>query len=468
MFFNSGGFIMLKDEWLEYFEAVNGRKPRPIDFKEALERGEFVLSEGAEAHQVADQGESSADQQFEEGTATARALAQSQKERDNAQEAMANAAQEKRKALSQETVGQVRTIQSGRQAEDIQKEEEQRKRVAEAKERLASYAPTRPDAGNHSVNTSSEPNQSIPVFSNQAQHLGLSEDLTKLDHKEEKAAKKLARQAARDKKKAEKLAAKAKSKEEQTVAKLEKRLESQVRLLETIQNANQKSQKTKNWGKGALISSLVAVVLMLLVGGVYGFWRNASGNIEGTWELKSSKVLDENSGKLTNALKEHEDKDEIYVSFLKVDQSNNLQTHSYFYKKGEEDQPTFTASDYLKEYQVVDQWNKLITYTKEVSEFKRELTKVVSQLYPNADKNLVDYYISDNVDNYRLYRKGKRTKSYTVNKDTLVVSTYNEDGKLTSRDTYEKVSKAAAKSLEAQYAEAKVAYEKNHKTTTKK
>ncbi|MFR4844697.1 MAG: hypothetical protein ACLUAO_01985 [Streptococcus sp.] len=66
MFFNSGGFIMLKDEWLEYFEAVNGRKPRPIDFKEALERGEFVLSEGAEANQVADQGESSADQQFEE------------------------------------------------------------------------------------------------------------------------------------------------------------------------------------------------------------------------------------------------------------------------------------------------------------------------------------------------------------------------------------------------------------------
>ena len=430
---------MLKDEWLEYFEAVNGRKPRPIDFKEALERGEFVLSEGTEANQVADQGESAADQQFEEGTATARALAQSQKERDNEQEAMANAAQEKRRALSQETVGQVRTIQSGRQAEDIQKEEEQRKRVAEAKERLASYAPTRPDAGNHSVNTSNEPNQAIPVFSNQAQHLGLSEDLTKLDRKEE-----------------------------QTVAKLEKRLESQVRLLETIQNANQKSQKAKNWGKGALISSLVAVVLMLLVGGVYGFWRNASGNIEGTWELKSSKVLDENSGKLTNALKEHEDKDEIYVSFLKVDHSNNLQTHSYFYKKGEEDQPTFTASDYLKEYQVVDQWNKSITYTKEVSEFKRELTKVVSQLYPNADKNLVDYYISDNVDNYRLYRKGKRTKSYTVNKDTMVVSTYNEDGKLTSRDTYEKVSKVAAKSLEAQYAEAKVAYEKNHKTTTKK
>ena len=136
--------------------------------------------------------------------------------------------------------------------------------------------------------------------------------------------------------------------------------------------------------------------------------------------------------------------------------------------KGKEDHPTFTASDYLKEYQVVDQWNKSITYTKEVSEFKRELTRVVSELYPNADKNLVDYYISDNVDNYRLYRKGKRTKSYTVNKDTLVVSTYNEDGKLTSRDTYEKVSKATAKGLEAEYAEAKVAYEKNHKTTSKK
>ena len=464
---------MLKDEWLEYFEAVNGRKPRPIDFKEALERGEFVLSEGPETSQEANQtpsnqGQASANQQFEEGTATARALAQSQKDREDAQEAMANAAQEKRKALSQETVSQVRTIQSGRQAEDIQKEEEQRQRVAEAKERLASYAPTRPETGIRSATTSTDVNQSIPVFSNQEQHLGLSEDLTKLDQKEKKAAKKIARQAARDKKKAEKLAAKAKSKEEQKVIKLEKRLEGQLRLLESVQDFDQKSQKAKGWGKGALISSLVAVVLMLLVGGVYGFWRNASGNIEGTWELRSSKVLDENSGKLTNALKEHEDNDEVYVSFLKVDQSNNLQTHSYFYTKGKEDQPTFTASDYLKEYQVVDQWNKSITYTKEVSEFKRELTRVVSKLYPNADKNLVDYYISDNVDNYRLYRKGKRTKSYTVNKNTLIVSTYNEDGKLTSRDTYEKASKATAKGLEAEYAEAKVAYEKNHKSATKK
>ena len=54
---------------------------------------------------------------------------------------------------------------------------------------------------------------------------------------------------------------------------------------------------------------------------------------------------------------------------------------------------SYTHLDVYKrqEYQVVDQWNKSITYTKEVSEFKRELTKVVSQLYPNADKNLDVY-----------------------------------------------------------------------------
>ena len=435
---------MLKDEWLEYFEAVNGRKPRPIDFKEALERGEFILSEESDSSQVtnqapSDQGQASPDQSLDGETATA-------------------------KALSQESALQVKTLQSGREAEVLQKEEEQRQRVAEAKERLASYAPTRPD----SASAASATIQDIPVFSNESQYHDSSEDLKKANRKEEKEVKKIARQAARDKKKAEKLADKVKSKEDQTVIKLEKKLESQIRLLESVQNIDKKSQKAKSWGKGALISSLIAVVLMLLIGGVYGFWRNASGNIEGTWELKTSKVLDENSGKLTNALKEHENNNEIYVSFLKVDHSNNLQTHSYFYTKGKEDQPTFTASDYLKEYQVVDQWNKSITYTKEVSEFKRELTRVVSELYPNADKNLVDYYISDNVDNYRLYRKGKRTKSYTVNKDTLVVSTYNEDGKLTSRDTYEKVSKATAKGLEAEYSEAKVAYEKNHKTTSKK
>ncbi|MFR6319364.1 MAG: hypothetical protein ACLUMQ_07135 [Streptococcus salivarius] len=37
----------------------------------------------------------------------------------------------------------MKTLQSGREAEVLQKEEEQRQRVAEAKERLASYAPTR-------------------------------------------------------------------------------------------------------------------------------------------------------------------------------------------------------------------------------------------------------------------------------------------------------------------------------------
>ena len=84
---------MLKDEWLEYFEAVNGRKPRPIDFKEALERGEFILSEESDSSQVtnqapSDQGQASPDQSLDGETATAKALAQSQKERNGAQEAL--------------------------------------------------------------------------------------------------------------------------------------------------------------------------------------------------------------------------------------------------------------------------------------------------------------------------------------------------------------------------------------------
>lgn len=212
---------MLKDEWLEYFEAVNGRKPRPIDFKEALERGEFILSEESDSSQVtnqapSDQGQASPDQSLDGETATAKALAQSQRERKGAQEALANAAQEKRKALSQESALQVKTLQSGREAEVLQKEEEQRQRVAEAKERLASYAPTRPD----SASAASATIQDIPVFSNESQYHDSSEDLKKANRKEEKEAKKIARQAARDKKKAEKLADKVKSKEDQAVIKL--------------------------------------------------------------------------------------------------------------------------------------------------------------------------------------------------------------------------------------------------------
>ena len=187
---------MLKDEWLEYFEAVNGRKPRPIDFKEALERGEFILSEESDSSQVtnqapSDQGQASPDQSLDGETATAKALAQSQKERNGAQEALANAAQEKRKALSQESALQVKTLQSGREAEVLQKEEEQRQRVAEAKERLASYAPTRPDSVSHSASAASATIQDIPVFSNESQYHDSSEDLKKPTEKKKKRPRKL-------------------------------------------------------------------------------------------------------------------------------------------------------------------------------------------------------------------------------------------------------------------------------------
>lgn len=90
------------------------------------------------------------------------------------------------------------------------------------------------------------------------------------------------------------------------------------------------------------------------------------GTFGGTWELKSSKVLDENSGKLTNALKEHEDKDEIYVSFMELI-SLIIYEHILTFIRVRRISPSTLHADYLKEYQVVDQWNKSITYTKEVS-----------------------------------------------------------------------------------------------------
>ena len=36
--------IMNQKDWVEYFEAVNGRKPSMQEFQEAREKGEFVVN----------------------------------------------------------------------------------------------------------------------------------------------------------------------------------------------------------------------------------------------------------------------------------------------------------------------------------------------------------------------------------------------------------------------------------------
>lgn len=439
---------MLKDEWLEYFELMNGRKPNPKEFKEALDRKEFILfDEGAsksdktqaKTTEVASEAAGAG-----EVTATARAMAQAQREKASDQET--ESVSRETGGLSQELETSVKTLQSGRQVEAIQKEEQQRQQMEETKARLASYAPTRPDGGRPEVSAS------IPVFSNKDQDERQSKEVDKIDKKR-----------AKEQKKADILAAKAKAKEEKQMARLEKRLMRQLDVLQKVQGFKQPSERKKGWGKGVFISSILALVLMLVIGGAYGFWRNASGDIKGIWELKSSQVMDKESGKLTDALAEYQERDEVYESYLEINDQNQVMSHSYFYPKDDKGQPTFTASDYLKSHQMVDQWNKSITYTMEESDFEKDLSDVVADLYPNADKKLVDYYIADNVDNYKLYRKGERTKTYTIDNKELVISTYNEDGKLTSRDTYRKASPSESRKLTKDYEEARAAYEKKRK-----
>ncbi len=80
-------------------------------------------------------------------------------------------------------------------------------------------------------------------------------------------------------------------------------------------------------GAGALISSLVAVILILLVGGVYSCLAVMLGTLGGAG-VKSVKVLDENSGKINQCSEKRMKIKMKFTSFLKLINSNNLQTHS--------------------------------------------------------------------------------------------------------------------------------------------
>ena len=39
--------MMNQKDWVEYFEAINGRKPSMQEFQEAREKGEFVVERKA-------------------------------------------------------------------------------------------------------------------------------------------------------------------------------------------------------------------------------------------------------------------------------------------------------------------------------------------------------------------------------------------------------------------------------------
>ncbi len=113
-----------------------------------LER-EFVLLKVPEVNQVADHKNQQLTNSLKKEPQTSELIQLSLRKSVTTRKKLWQMRPRKReRLLSQETVGQVRTIQSGRQAEDI-REEEQRKRVAEAMN-VWQVMPTRPDAGNHS------------------------------------------------------------------------------------------------------------------------------------------------------------------------------------------------------------------------------------------------------------------------------------------------------------------------------
>ncbi|MGT2907686.1 hypothetical protein [Streptococcus dentiloxodontae] len=296
----------------------------------------------------------------------------------------------------------------------------------------------------------------IPVFSNRPSNSELNvmaaASQTQIQSQPNKIQSKAAVKAQKEAAKAEKAAAKAQAKKDK------QKVKAALKVKKT-----EKSAKAKKSKKGLMFSLLAAIILIIgaSTAGVYAWWRYDSGNIEGTWQLVSYQSLDEDSGKMTDALAAYKEKNQVYMALLAV-KNKKVSNYSYYYEKGNSGEPSLSANNYLGSYQEIDQWNKAFTYTQNSSKMEKKLTKVVKSIYPYADQEMINSYIKNNSDRYKDYKDEKTKKTYTVNGDKLTVSSYDAKGKLIEKEVYKKLSSSNAKQAKSDYDDAKSAFEKNN------
>ncbi|MGT2929059.1 hypothetical protein ACVR1G_02195 [Streptococcus dentasini] len=219
------------------------------------------------------------------------------------------------------------------------------------------------------------------------------------------------------------------------------------------------AQKKAKWPK--VLAALVALIFLGLAGlGSYAWWRNDSGNIQGTWQLTKWDYYNKEEGSWMNVLKQYEDSDYTYVDFITVDADKSFQEDSYYYDNDYPSRPYLSLGSYLDNAYRVNQWDKKVEIPSSAKAYRQK----VSNILKTELKGYYDYLdtanVNDDIDS--ITDTYDYTRHYKKKDNTLTITTQDKNGRTISKAVYRRLSSSKAKKLTKTFQNIRQKFEKNY------
>lgn len=462
---------MTKNEWLEYFQLVNGRQASPEEVKQALEVGDFQAGDVADAPQVAEATSLGTETKPVTDLDQAKEVSLSPQVPFSSESAQAGQVevgpiQNQGEALAPSSFGPAESPLA--QAEPLSQAENSGQGPAHTNQAQTlgvgqgpapqepSPLPINPDtsrgegAGVENVNPAPAGTGNQTNIGNQAQPVnpaGVTNQATPDQNPSPVPA--------------------------QQVAQGFGNAQSQGSQYLGQALPPKKTNKKLKW---TLISLAAFIGALLLLGGGYSTWRYTSGNIEGTWQMTDYKVYDEDRERWSSSKDDDAPKD--FHSYLKVQKDKSVQHFAYYTAKDyiynyyddssknyldTQEYPAVTVASYLGYVEKIDQWNKKIKPSLSKFDYQDKVEE--------AYKNKLDYNSSDAEDQAKIDAKnyselmGKKPKyelTYKREGDKLTVKRIKvSTGKEVYVAHYKRLSKDKASSVENDIKDKKTEFKKH-------
>ena len=222
-------------------------------------------------------------------------------------------------------------------------------------------------------------------------------------------------------------------------------------------------KKTNKKLKWTLISLAAFIGALLLLGGGYSTWRYTSANIEGTWQQTDYKVYNEDKERWSSSKDDDAPKD--FHSYLKVYKDKSVQYFAYYtatdyiynyfddssrdYLRSE-DYSAVTAESYLGSFDKVDQWNRQFKPSLSKSDYQEKLEEIYKNKLGYNKSDAEDQAKEDANDYAKLMGKKPKYKlTYTVDGDKMTVQrTKVSTGKVVYTAHYKRLSNDKASSVQ--------------------
>lgn len=220
---------------------------------------------------------------------------------------------------------------------------------------------------------------------------------------------------------------------------------------------NQLPKKKTNLVWKILALAVIAVLILGAGGGGFAWWHYKSGDIRGTWEMTDSLYYNKKKKKWESRLKDYTKLNEVYTEVMTIDKDNQIKNISFTVMTSEYDYTFVPYSNKYRSFRHVDQWNRKIETSLSKSDYRKMVSKATYKELSHTSKSDIEDLIKSSVKNVYDYQE-----SYQVKENRLTISRKDKKGKVVSKITYKKLSKAQANQRKEDFKKAEYDSEHGH------